>query len=345
MISPNTAINAFTIDVESWFNILDLPRGPRREDWPRFEDRDTAPMHRLLDLLARHGIRATCFVSGWTAQHRPGLLYEIVQAGHEIGCHGYGHSLLYRMTPKQFRQDLERAKDVIGSVHGGPVRGYRTPGFSLTHRTPWAFEVIADAGFEYDSSVFAAARGHGGMPGARRLPHFIGLPDGRKLREFPISTVRLFGRPTAYVGGGYLRFFPYGLIRRWMRQANAAGEPVILYVHPRDIDPDQPRLPMSLKRRFKCYANLSTTFGKLERLLTDFQWSAAHDVLDCVLPWPKLPRNALAYDDGLNRRGNPYEDHQRLRRPAQLHEDRPVDAGLPRLRRHRTSPGTYWPAL
>lgn len=284
MSESDPVINAFTIDVEGWFNILDLPGGPAREQWPELEDRETVYTRKLLDLLDRHGVKATCFVLGWTAEHRPKLIEEIAERGHEIACHGYGHQLLYELTREQFHEDIERAKAVITAVCGGPLRGYRVPGFSLVERTPWAFEVLADAGFEYDSSLFPGARGHGGMPGAPRLPHFIDLPDGRRLREFPISTVRVLGQPTAFVGGGYLRLFPFRLIRRWVRRANAAGEPVILYIHPRDIDVDQPRLPMPLKRRFKCYVNLHTALGKLERLLTDFRWSTAVDVLDRVLP-------------------------------------------------------------
>jgi polysaccharide deacetylase family protein (PEP-CTERM system associated) len=276
--------NAFTIDVESWFHILDLPGGPKPEEWVRMEDRETMQLRRLLDLLDRHGVRATCFVLGWTAEHRPRLLEEIIRRGHEVACHGYGHGLLYQLGPDPFRQDLERARSVIGDVYKGPLRGYRVPGFSLTPQTPWAFEVLADAGFDYDSSIFPGKRGHGGFPSAPRLPYFVELADGRRIREFPISMVRVLGQPAPYAGGGYLRLFPYWLIRRWVRRANAGGEPVILYIHPRDIDADQPRLPMPLKRRFKCYVNLHTTMGKLDRLLTDFQWDSAINVLDRILP-------------------------------------------------------------
>ncbi len=284
MSAVGTVLNAFTVDVEGWFNILDLPAGPTREEWADFEDRDTDHTFRLLDLLDRHGVRATCFMLGWTVDHRPGLLEEVVRRGHEVACHTYAHRLVYEMTPEELREDLERARDVIGRISGVQPRGCRMPGFSLTAQTPWAFGVIADAGFDYDSSVFPGTRGHGGMPGGPTSPHFIDLPDGKRLREFPISVVRLLGRQVAYVGGGYLRLFPYRLIRRWVRQANAAGVPVILYIHPRDIDPDQPRLPMPLKRRFKCYFNLRSTLGKLDRLLTDFRWGPAVEVLDRVLP-------------------------------------------------------------
>jgi len=290
MVRP--VINAFTIDAESWFNILDVRGAPARNEWAALEDRDTHHLRRLLDLLDRHGVRATCFVLGWTAEHRPGLLEEIRRRGHEIACHGYGHFLLYEMDPDRFREDLEKAKQVISTVYKGPLRGYRVPGFSLNEKTPWAFQVLADAGFEYDSSIFPGTRGHGGMPSAPRLPHFVNLPDGRRLREFPISVVRLFGKHFAYVGGGYLRFFPYRLIRRWVRQANEAGEPVVLYIHPRDIDPDQPRIPMPLHRRFKSYYNLGGALAKLDRLLTDFQWDTTINVLDRVLPMSTSGRAA-----------------------------------------------------
>ena len=296
MSAAETVLNAFTIDVEGWFNILDLPAGPTREEWADFEDRDTDHTLRLLDLLERHGVRATCFMLGWTVDHRPGLLEEVVRRGHEIACHTYAHGLVYEMTPEELREDLQRARDVIGRISGVQPRGCRMPGFSLTAQTPWAFRVIADVGFDYDSSLFPGARGHGGMPGAPALPHFIGLPDGKRLREFPISVVRLLGRQVAYVGGGYLRLFPYRLIRRWVRRANAAGVPVILYIHPRDIDLDQPRLPMPLKRRFKCYFNLRSTLGKLDRLLTDFRWGPAVDVLDRILPMSTPPADPAGSD-------------------------------------------------
>lgn len=279
-----SVINAFTIDVEGWFNILDIPGGPKMKDWPDLEDRDTPHTRILLDLLDRHGVKATCFVLGWTAENRPGLLEEIVKRGHEIASHGYAHQLLYESSADRFRDELEQSKAIITKICGAPPLGYRLPGFSLTEKTPWAFEALADAGFEYDSSLFPGQRSHGGMPSAPRLPHFIDLPNGRRLREFPISVVRILGRNVGYSGGGYLRFFPYRLIRRWLRQANAAGEPVMLYIHPRDIDVDQPRLPMPPYRRFKCYVNLHTALAKLDRLLTDFEWAPSRDVLDEVLP-------------------------------------------------------------
>ncbi|MBN1341606.1 MAG: polysaccharide deacetylase family protein [Phycisphaerae bacterium] len=345
MISSPSAINAFTIDVESWFNILDIPSGPARSEWPRLEDRDSAPMRRLLDLLDRHGVRATCFVSGWTAQHRPGLLDEIVRRGHEVACHGYAHRLIYTMTPDRFREDLELAKTVIARVCDKPPLGYRAPGFSLTGRTPWAFRVIADAGFQYDSSVFPAPRGHGGIPGAARLPYFIEMPGNRYLREFPISVTKLLSSRTAYVGGGYLRLFPYRMIRRWMRRAHAAGEPVILYVHPRDIDPDQPRIPMPLKRRLKSYINLHTTLGKLDRLLTDFHWAPAVDVLDRVLPWSSAPRRFPTLQENATLGVERHEGDQRLRRATQLHEDRAAHEGLQGLQHDRARPRPHRTAL
>ncbi len=288
-ITQPPVVNTFTIDVEGWYNILDLAQGPRREDWGRYEDRESHHTLRLLDLLDRHGVKATCFVLGWTAEHRPKLIKEIAARGHEIACHGYGHDLLYRLTPDRFLQDLQQARAAIGASCGEPIRGYRVPGFSLTEQTPWAWEALADEGFDYDSSVFPGSRGHGGMPSAPRLPHIVELADGRRLREFPISMVRLLGQPTAYAGGGYLRLFPYALIRRWIRRANQAGEPVVVYIHPRDIDPDQPRLPMPLHRRFKSYVNLHTAMGKLDRLLRDFSWEPMVRVLDRILPTDRSP--------------------------------------------------------
>jgi len=160
--------------------------------------------------------------------------------------------------------------------------GYRAPGFSISEDALWALEILADFGIRFDSSIFPTRRAHGGFPGANPLPHRITLPSGTSLMEFPISVTSLMGRRLAYCGGGYLRLFPYSFIRSQIAAANARGESVMLYIHPRDIDPDQPRLRMPPHRRFRSYVNLHTTYEKLRRLLGDFPFGTASEALQSV---------------------------------------------------------------
>ena len=208
----------------------------------------------------------TCFFLGWVAERRPELVREAASRGHEIASHGHLHQLIYTQSREQFGADLRKSKAVIEDISGTEVRGYRAPGFSIVHDTPWALDEVAAAGFGYDSSIFPATRGHGGLTGAHTKPHVLAT-EGGPLLEFPISVVPVMGRRICFFGGGYLRLFPYPLIRRMAQRVNRAGLPVIYYLHPREIDPGQPRLPMSRSRRFKTYVNLGTTAGKLDAIL------------------------------------------------------------------------------
>ena len=272
--------NVFSIDVEDWFHILDIGHACPIREWDRMESRVERNTDRLLALLDHFGVKCTCFILGWIAERHPALVKRICDAGHEIASHGYDHRLVYEQDPQLLRQDLERSISILQSVAGCVPGGYRAPGFSISSNTEWAFDVIAEAGFWYDSSVFPTRRTHGGMTSAASHIHERRLSSGRFLLELPISTTRLMGRDFAYCGGGYLRAFPYRFIASRIREANAAGEPVVVYVHPRDIDPDQPRLDMPLRRRLKSYLNLDTALDKLRRLLNEFSFTTACDVLE-----------------------------------------------------------------
>lgn len=273
-----TAACIFSIDVEDWFHILDVPSAPPLAAWSQMPSRVEANFRRLLEILADRDVRATCFFLGWVAEHFPHLVRAAVDAGHEIASHGFAHQLVYEQTREAFAADVGRARDVIEQASGQPVRGYRSPGFSCTADTPWFFEVLAEAGYRYDSSVFPAARGHGGMRAADPAPHVVQTPAGA-LVEVPISVAPTFGRALCFFGGGYLRLFPYGLIERKTRAVLADDRPVVFYIHPREIDPGHPRLAMSPKRRFKTYVNLAGTETKLRRLLGDFEFTTFHDYL------------------------------------------------------------------
>ena len=257
----------FSVDVEDWFHILDLAAGPGIEEWERLPSRVDANFRRMLDLFDQHGARVTCFFLGWIAERHPDLVKEAARRGHEVASHGYAHQLVYQQSPEQFLEDVRRAKGIIEEAAGTEVLGYRSPGFSCTADTPWFFDKLEVAGYLYDSSVFPARRGHGGMEDARLEPHVV---DSHRLVEFPITVTPAAGRNLCFFGGGYLRLFPYRLVRSMARRVLDDDRPVIFYIHPREIDPSHPRLDMPAVRRFKSYVNLRTTEPKIHGVLKDF---------------------------------------------------------------------------
>ena len=259
----------FSIDVEDWFHLLDLPSAPPISKWESLPSRVEDNFLKLLDILDETNARATCFFLGWVAERFPHLVREAAKRGHEISSHGYGHILAYRVTNEEFYEDAVRAKKAIEDISGQPVWGYRASGFSVTEAVPWFFEKLIQAGYRYDSSVFPASRAHGGMRNGSCAPYGVESPSG--FVEFPVSVERVAGYPICFFGGGYLRLFPYSVIRRMTRRVLRQGRPVIFYVHPREIDLSAPRLAMGVKRRFKSYVNLETTERKIRNLLSEFE--------------------------------------------------------------------------
>jgi polysaccharide deacetylase family protein (PEP-CTERM system associated) len=267
----------FSVDVEDWFHILDDPSVPTIDQWAALPSHVEKNFSKLLDIFSEKNVQATCFFLGWVAERFSHLVKDAAARGHEIASHGYGHRLIYEQSRGDFYEDVRRARLLLEDISGGEVVGYRAPGFSTTEETPWFFDALAEAGYQYDSSVFPAQRGHGGMPQGRREPHRIGDHGG--LLEVPITVADLLGRPMCFFGGGYLRLFPYWLIHRMALQVLGEGRPVVFYIHPREIDPDHPRLPMSRKRQFKSYVNLETTEVKVRRVLQDFPVTTFKNVL------------------------------------------------------------------
>lgn len=265
--------NILTIDVEDWFHILDIDAEPTMETWDTYPSRVEYNFLRLLDIMDETETKSTCFFLGWIAQRFPRLVIEAKNRGHEIASHGCSHQLIYKQTRAEFLYDIQTAKQQIEEKAQCPVIGYRAPGFSITNATPWAMEALWEAGYSFDSSIFPAVRCHGGIKNAQTKPHPLSLPNGILL-EYPITVTSFFGKRYCFSGGGYFRFFPYHWIARETRKLNRKGLPVICYLHPRDIDPDQPRLPMSTIRRFKCYINLQHTVEKLRRYLLDFTFTS-----------------------------------------------------------------------
>ena len=263
----------FSIDVEDWFNLSGTGVEPPPSEWDGLESRIERNLRTLLELLAAAGGTATCFVVGYFAKRFPHLIREAVAAGHEIASHGYFHRLVYEMSAEEFYEDALATRNLLEDVSGHAVRGFRAPAFSVTKQTPWFFEKLVEAGYGYDSSVFPAPHQTGGLETNRLAPHRLQTPAGT-IAEFPITAVRVFGRPMCFFGGGYLRLFPYRLIRSMGYAALNEGRPVVFYVHPREIDPEHPRLPLSPRRKFTCYVNLRSTRPKIRRILRDFNVSS-----------------------------------------------------------------------
>jgi polysaccharide deacetylase family protein (PEP-CTERM system associated) len=268
----------FSVDVEDWFHILDLPSTPGLSTWDSLPSRVESNFRRLLEIFSEAQVHVTCFFLGWVAQRFPHLVREADRSGHEVASHGYAHRLIYEMTPQEFYEDAFTSKRIIEDIVGHPIWGYRASGFSVTERTPWFFDKLMEAGYRYDSSVFPAPRGHGGLKNGHYAPYWVG-GSVEGLIEFPITVIKVLGKPVCFSGGGYLRLFPFSLIKRMVFHLLEQDRPVIFYVHPREIDPHHPRLPMGLRRRFKCYFNLKTAESKIRRVLSAFEVMTFRDFL------------------------------------------------------------------
>lgn len=277
-------INALTIDVEDYFQVSGFEREIHRDDWPRFTSRVVVNTQRLLALCDRWKVKATFFVLGWVAERHPGLIREIAAAGHEVGSHSYWHRLVYKQSPAEFRDDLRRSQDAIVGSIGRQARAYRAPSFSITRRSLWALQILVDEGFSVDSSVFPVYHDRYGIPDAPVKPHLFATPAGAII-EFPASVAK-WGRINLPIsGGGYFRLAPYRVTEALLNRINAReSRPFVFYVHPWEIDPEQPRLRAGNRQsRFRHYLNLSTTAAKLERLLSRFSFGTISQALDSYL--------------------------------------------------------------
>jgi polysaccharide deacetylase family protein (PEP-CTERM system associated) len=272
-------LNALTVDVEDYFQVSAFERRIPRSDWDRWESRVVANTQRMLALLAERGVRGTFFVLGWVAEKFPALVREIDAAGHEIGSHSYWHRLIYQLTPEEFRADLRRSKAVLEGIVGRAVTLYRAPSFSITPRSRWALDVLAEEGFRTDASIFPVRHDRYGMREAPCEPHAYDLPAGQ-LEEFPASVYSLAGCRLPASGGGYFRLYPLKLTLAAARQANRRGRPFMFYIHPWEIDPQQPRVAgIGWKSRWRHYVNLDRVEAKLQRLLEALPFGTLTDSL------------------------------------------------------------------
>ncbi len=274
-------VNAMTVDVEDYFHVTGFAGLIRPGDWPSLESRVEANTSKLLEIFAAHKVSATFFVLGWVAERHPSLVQAIQRAGHEVACHGYAHKLVYESSPEEFRSDVRRAKKLLEDMTGTPVYGYRAPSFSIVKSSLWALDILAEEGFQYDSSIFPIRHDRYGVPGAHRFPHQWKVTNGTGLAEFPISTFRVGGVNLPVAGGGYFRLLPYAMTR-WaiQRLNNTERRPAVVYVHPWELDPAQPRVPGPLVGRFRHYVNLHTIEAKLHRLLDGFSFQGLRSLLD-----------------------------------------------------------------
>jgi polysaccharide deacetylase family protein (PEP-CTERM system associated) len=250
-----------SVDVEDYFHVEAFADVVARDQWPSFPSRVETDTRRLLDLFDTAGVKATCFILGWVAERYPGLVREIAGRGHEPACHSYWHRPIMQLTPEQFRSDTRRAKDAIEQAAGDGICGYRAPTFSITRRSLWALEVLAEEGFTYDSSIFPVRHDLYGIPDAPRAPFRT-----HGLVECPMTTFRVGSANLPVGGGGYLRLLPYWYTTTGIRRAWSQGVPLITYVHPWEVDPEQPRIKGRLTSRLRHYTNLSRTAPRLARL-------------------------------------------------------------------------------
>jgi polysaccharide deacetylase family protein (PEP-CTERM system associated) len=267
--AERTAVGAMSVDVEEAFHAAALSPVAPRAHWESMESRVVAATERVLDIFGAAGARATFFVLGCIALRHPRLVRMIADGGHEVASHGWAHYRIGEQTPESFRTDVARAKAALEDAAGAPVAGYRAANFSMSADTWWAYEVLAETGHRYSSSVNPVRHDHYGLPEAPRRP----FGTGAGIVELPMTTIEGAGRRWPVSGGGWFRLLPYAVSRSGLRQAMRDGAQPIFYFHPWELDPGQPRLPAPPLARFRHYVNLNSMQGKLERLLADFRWS------------------------------------------------------------------------
>jgi polysaccharide deacetylase family protein (PEP-CTERM system associated) len=276
--SSRSPLNALTVDVEDYYQVTGFEKCVFRADWDRLESRVVANTQAVLDLLRSGGVHGTFFILGWVAERFPGLIRQIHAEGHEIGCHGFWHRVVYQQAPDEFRHDLQRARDALQDIIGVPVTAYRAPCFSITRRSLWALDILVEEGFTCDSSIFPTVHDRYGLLDAPLEPHRIRRPAG-SLWEFPLPVLRRLGHPWPIGGGGYFRLYPYSLTRYGLRSINAEGRSFAAYIHPWELDPDQPQLALGPFRAFRHYVNLGRTKSRLEKLIRDFRFGPIRQVL------------------------------------------------------------------
>ena len=275
-------LNAFTVDVEDYFQVSAFETRVGRDEWDRIPLRLERGLDELLEIAAAASVQGTFYVLGWLAERRPDLLRRIVEAGHEIGCHSYDHRLVYSLTPDEFRSDLGRSLSAIGDAVGGICTLYRAPSFSITRKSLWALEILAEEGIRIDSSIYPVRHDRYGIHGAPLEP-YRPLSRHPDFVEVPPATVRVLGMTLPCAGGGYLRLMPLGVTRAALRRVNVReARPVVMYVHPWELDPDQPVVQAGRVATWRHRVNLAKTGGRVRKLLGEFPFTSVSGVVDAL---------------------------------------------------------------
>lgn len=271
--------NAMTVDVEDYYQVAAFSKNIARSDWDKMESRVVRNTEHILQIFDDYAVKATFFVLGWVARREPGLVRNIVNQGHEIASHGYSHQLIYTQTPELFKEETIRSKRLLEDISGKVVNGYRAASYSITKKSLWALDILAEAGFKYDSSIFPVHHDNYGIPGSATEPYVINSQNGRKIIEYPLSTYKVFGQMLPVAGGGYFRLYPYWLSRHFYKNINKNKKPFVFYMHPWEIDPNQPRIKASWFSEFRHYNNLEKSETRLARLISEFSFSTMKNIL------------------------------------------------------------------
>jgi polysaccharide deacetylase family protein (PEP-CTERM system associated) len=282
--------NALTVDVEEYFTVQNLDAVVPWETWPAHPLRADRQIRQLLDLFEARGAKATFFVLGWVAERMPALLKEIHRRGHEVAAHSYWHRLVFEQGPEEFRSDLKRVKALLEDTIGAPVHGYRAPTYSVTKHSLWAHPILVEEGFRYSSSIFPITHDRYGIPDYPRFPMVVETPAG-PLWEFPLTTLRTFGKNLPVAGGGYLRLLPARSVAAGLAWVNRRErQPAIVYLHPWEIDPEIPRFRQGWLKDTRGYLGLSAMLGKLDYLLSVLSFDRVDRVLSrCAAAAPSAP--------------------------------------------------------
>jgi len=272
--------HVLSVDVEDYFQVEAFAGSVDRKDWHQWPSRVVANTHRVLDLFDQHKAKGTFFFVGWVAERFPHLVREVQARGHELACHSYWHRTVYSITADEFREDTRQAKKAIEDAAGVPITGYRAPSWSITKSCLWALDILAEEGFTYDSSIYPIHHDLYGVPGAQRFPYTHACANGQELREFPPATLRFLGTNFPAAGGGYLRIFPSAFTELAFRTFEKKhGERVVVYLHPWELDPEQPRINGPVKSRVRHYTNLKHMHAKLNTVLSRHKFQPFRDVL------------------------------------------------------------------
>lgn len=275
------SLNALTFDVEDYYHVSAFRSLAPIATWNEYESRVERNTHKVLDILCTAGVRATFFVLGWVAERHPSLVKSIYQAGHEVSCHSYTHDMLTELNPEKFREDIRRAKGILEDLIGARILGYRAPSFTIVQETMWALPILVEEDFAYDSSIFPIRHDRYGMRDANPLCHRLTTSAG-PLWEVPPTTLKIGSLRVPIAGGGYFRLCPYPLLRRVLKHVERQGTPLVMYHHPWELDPDQPRIPSTMLARFRHYVNLDKTEKRLIRLLQDFRFGPIREAIEPI---------------------------------------------------------------